>query len=195
MPAKKSWERNGLTENEKQYWEKQASMIRTPYRYEYPWRGMNRFIDYTYDFIELLPLAAAACLCGLFSEDRRFRVSPLIFSSKNSRFPLYPAKILACHIYSGLRLYDNADLYFDPQHDRGIYHTRRAYERIYRVSSFPRFPGGGLSAYAYHWMERASKLASGQSVWHSDEPSAVRAASLWDNGGFSGALVRVRLET
>lgn len=92
---RKSWERSDLSDAERAYWEKQEAGISIPYLYEYPWRGTNRLIDHFYDFLMLLPLAVAACLCGLFSEDRRFRVSPLVFCSKNSRFPLYLAKTAA----------------------------------------------------------------------------------------------------
>lgn len=91
----RSWERQNLSEGEKRYWKNQQTKIQTPYVYEHPWTGTAYLIDHFYNFIRLLPLAAAACLCGIFSEDRRTRVNALVFSSKNSRFPLYLAKVLA----------------------------------------------------------------------------------------------------
>ena len=43
----------------------------------------------------VIPLVAAVCLCGVFSEEKRTRADALILSSSQGRFPQYLAKVLA----------------------------------------------------------------------------------------------------
>ena len=90
-----SFERWDLSGGEKAYWTQQASRIEKPFVYQDYWRGLDRAFDTVYTFFTFLPVAAAACLCTIFSEDRRTRVDALVFASRESRLPLYLAKVLA----------------------------------------------------------------------------------------------------
>lgn len=89
------FERYGLSDGEKDYWTEKASHIQKPFVYADYWPGFNWAFDNIYTFFTFLPVAAAVCLCTIFSEDRRTRVDALVFASKGSRTPLYLAKILA----------------------------------------------------------------------------------------------------
>lgn len=95
MIRERMWENNELTDREKDYWREKASEIETPFIYNRPWVATPLLFDFFYHLLELLPLAVAVCLCTIFSEDRHVRVEALVFSSKNSRHPLFVAKILA----------------------------------------------------------------------------------------------------
>ena len=91
------WENYRLSEKEKDYWRAIEEQIQEPFVYEYPWRGAdpNGLFSTLYTMIVPLALAAAACLCQIFSEDRSTRVNALVFASREGRMPLYLAKILA----------------------------------------------------------------------------------------------------
>lgn len=91
------WENYGLSEQEKDYWRAMEKQVQEPFVYEYPWRGAdpNGLFSTLYTMIVPLALAAAVCLCRLFSEDRSTRVEALVFASREGRVPLYLAKILA----------------------------------------------------------------------------------------------------
>lgn len=94
MDRERMWDREELTDSEKDYWREQASEIEAPFIYNRPWVATSLLFDFLYNLLDILPLAVAVCLCTIFSEDRNMRVEALIFSSKNSR-PLFVAKILA----------------------------------------------------------------------------------------------------
>lgn len=91
------WENYGLSEEEKDYWRAMEAQIEEPYIYEYPWNGagLNGFFTTMYTLIVPLALAAAVCLCPIFSEEAVRKVDMLIFASRECRLPLYLAKILA----------------------------------------------------------------------------------------------------
>lgn len=95
MVRERMWDREELTDSEKDYWREQVSEIETPFIYNRPWVATPLLFDFLYNLLDILPLAVAVCLCTIFSEDRNMRVEALIFSSKNSRRPLFVAKILA----------------------------------------------------------------------------------------------------
>lgn len=88
-------EHEGISEEEKDYWTEQAAKIEKPFIYRSPWRGTSALIDFFHTLITLLPVAAAVCVCTIFSEDYRTRMDALVFSTRKSRFPLYLAKVLA----------------------------------------------------------------------------------------------------
>lgn len=94
MIRERMWNRE-LTDSEIDYWHDQASEIETPFFYNRPWVATPLLFDFFYNLLDLLPLAVAVCLCTVFSEDRNMRVEALVFSSKNSRRPLFAAKMLA----------------------------------------------------------------------------------------------------
>ena len=95
MVRERVWDREELTDSEKDYWREQAAEIETPFIYNRPWVATPLLFDFIYNLLDILPLAVAVCLCTIFSEDRNMRIEELIFSSKNSRRPLFAAKILA----------------------------------------------------------------------------------------------------
>ena len=95
MVRERMWDREELTDSEKDYWREQAAEIETPFIYNRPWVATPLLFDFIYNLLDILPLAVAVCLCTIFSEDRNMRIEALIFSSKNSRRPLFAAKILA----------------------------------------------------------------------------------------------------
>lgn len=94
MIRERIWNKE-LTDSEKDYWREQASEIETPFTYTRSWVATPLLYDFFYHLLDLLPLAVAVCLCTIFSEDRNMRVEALVFSSKNSRRPLFTAKMLA----------------------------------------------------------------------------------------------------
>lgn len=94
MTRERMWD-NELTDSEKDYWHEQASEIETPFIYNRPWVATPLLFDFLHNLLDILPLAVAVCLCTIFSEDRNMRVEALVFSSKNSRRPLFAAKMLA----------------------------------------------------------------------------------------------------
>ena len=89
------WDNKELTDSERAYWREKVSEIETPFIYNRPWVATPLLFDFFYHLLDLLPLAVAICLCAIFSEDRHLRVEALVFSSKNSRHPLFVAKMLA----------------------------------------------------------------------------------------------------
>ena len=95
MVRERMWDREELTDSEKDYWREQAAEIETPFIYNRPWVATPLLFDFIYNLLDILPLAVAVCLCTIFSEDRNMRIEALTFSSKNSRRPLFAAKILA----------------------------------------------------------------------------------------------------
>ena len=52
-------------------------------------------VDYFGFLRAVLPVAAAVCLCMVFSEDCRTRADAIVFATRESRAPLYLAKVLA----------------------------------------------------------------------------------------------------
>lgn len=91
-----------LSQGEIDYWMEQAEKIQKPFVFERPWRGFTSLTDFFYILFGLLPVAAAVCVCTPFSEDRRDRMDALVFSTRNSRAPLYLAKVLAGAVISAL---------------------------------------------------------------------------------------------
>ena len=95
MMQERMWNQQELTDSEKDYWREKVSEIETPFIYKRPWVATSLLFDFFYHFLDLLPLVVAVCLCMIFSEDRHMRVEALVFSSKNSRRPLFVAKMSA----------------------------------------------------------------------------------------------------
>lgn len=89
------WKESGLSEGEKAYWTEKAAQIPKPWVYQEPWAGANRTFDMINILFLCLPLAAAVCVCTLFSEDRRTRAEPLVLTTRESRAALFWAKLLA----------------------------------------------------------------------------------------------------
>lgn len=90
---KRSW-RNVLTEEEIAYWERMERRIEQPFIYE-PADAPNRLFDVLGTMGIFIPVLAALCVCDLFSQERRARTYPQIFTSRQGRRCLFLAKILA----------------------------------------------------------------------------------------------------
>lgn len=90
-----TWRLQGLSEQDTAYWQAMEAKVAKPFIYQNIW-GSRDFLDARPAFLsEVIPLAAAVFLCGVFSEDKRARTDALIFSSRHGWFPLYLAKALA----------------------------------------------------------------------------------------------------
>ena len=94
--------RGSLSREEIAWWTEQAEEVPRPFAYQYPWPGATKLMDFCYTLLGLLPVAAAVCVCTVFSEDRRTRADALVFTSRKCRTPLYLAKILAGALVSAL---------------------------------------------------------------------------------------------
>lgn len=88
-------DQEGISEGEKGYWMEQAAKIEKPFIYQEPWRGTSALILFFNTLTGFLPIVAAVSVCTVFTEDRRTRMETLTFSTKESRFSLYLAKVLA----------------------------------------------------------------------------------------------------
>ena len=88
-------EREGLSEGEKEYWTEQTAKIEKPFVYRTHWQGTSALTNFFNILVAFLPVVAAVCVCMVFSEDRRTRMDALVFSTQESRLPLYLAKVLA----------------------------------------------------------------------------------------------------
>lgn len=89
------WQMEGLSEQDTAYWQAMEAKVPKPFVYQNIW-GSRDMLDARPAFLaEVIPLAAAVFLCGVFAEDKRTRTDMLIFSSRYGWFPLYLAKVLA----------------------------------------------------------------------------------------------------
>lgn len=96
----RSWG-NYLTGEEIAYWERMEEQIQQPFIYE-PTDAPNRLFDVLGTMGIFLPVLVALCVCDLFSQERRARTYPQIFTSRQGRKCLFVAKILAGGVTSML---------------------------------------------------------------------------------------------
>lgn len=85
---------SGFTDGETAYWRSMEAQVEKPFVYRYI-GGYQDILTDVFGMSNVIPLVAAVCLCGVFSEERRTRAEALIFSTKQGRFPQYLAKVLA----------------------------------------------------------------------------------------------------
>ena len=85
---------NHLTEEEICYWERLEEQIQQPFIYE-PTDAPNRLFDVLGTMGIFIPVLVALCVCDLFSQERRARTYPQIFTSRQGRKCLFLAKLLA----------------------------------------------------------------------------------------------------
>lgn len=83
-----------LTDDEIVYWQAMEAQVEKPFVY-HPINGYQDVLADAFSLSNVIPLVAAVCLCGVFSEEKRTRADALIFSSKHGKFPQYLAKVLA----------------------------------------------------------------------------------------------------
>ena len=83
-----------LTEEEIAYWTELEEQIQQPYIYE-PTDAPNRLFDVLGTMGIFIPVLVALCVCDLFSQERRAKTYPQIFTSRQGRKCLFVAKILA----------------------------------------------------------------------------------------------------
>ena len=84
----------GLTDQEASYWQSMEAQVEKPFVYRYVGGYQDIWSD-IFSLSNVIPLVAAVCLCGVFSEEKRTRADALVLSSRYGRFPQYWAKILA----------------------------------------------------------------------------------------------------
>ena len=84
----------GRTDREVAYWQNMEAQVEKPFVYRYI-SGYQDILADVFGLSNVIPLVAAVCLCGVFSEEKRMRADALIFSSRQGRFPQYLAKVLA----------------------------------------------------------------------------------------------------
>lgn len=83
-----------LSEEDAAYWQAMEAQVEKPFVYRAV-DGYRALLRDVFGLSCILPLAAAVCVCGVFSAERRTRADALIFSSRHGRFPQYLAKVLA----------------------------------------------------------------------------------------------------
>ena len=76
------------------YWERLEAQIEQPFIYE-PTDAPNRLFDVLGTMGIFIPVLVALCVCDLFSQERRARMHPQIFTSQQGQKCLFLAKILA----------------------------------------------------------------------------------------------------
>lgn len=86
--------KNYLTDEEIAYWLEWEAQIEQPFIYE-PTDAPNRLFDVLGTMGIFIPVLVALCVCDLFSQERRTRTYPQIFTSRQGRKCLFLAKILA----------------------------------------------------------------------------------------------------
>lgn len=91
--AESHW-KNYMTDKEIAYWLNQEAQIEQPFLYE-PTDAPNRLFDVLGTMGIFIPVLVALCVCDLFSQERRARTYPQIFTSRQGRKCLFLAKILA----------------------------------------------------------------------------------------------------
>lgn len=84
----------GRTDREIAYWQNMEAQVEKPFVYRYI-SGYQDVLADIFGLSNVIPLVAAVCLCGVFSEEKRTRADALILSSSQGRFPQYLAKVLA----------------------------------------------------------------------------------------------------
>lgn len=87
-------ERQWETEAETAYWEAMEARVEKPFTFCYT-KGYQKILSDVFGLSNVIPLAVAVCLCGVFSEERRTRVDAVLFSCRKGRLPLCLTKVLA----------------------------------------------------------------------------------------------------
>ena len=93
--------KNYLTDAEIPYWLDWEAQIEQPFIYE-PTDAPNRLFDVLGTMGIFIPVLVALCVCDLFSQERRAKTYPQIFTSRQGRKCLFLAKILAGGVTSML---------------------------------------------------------------------------------------------
>ena len=98
--AESQW-KNYMTDKEIAYWLDWEAQIEQPFLYE-PTDAPNRLFDVLGTMGIFIPVLVALCVCDLFSQERRAKTYPQIFTSRQGRKCLFLAKILAGGVTSML---------------------------------------------------------------------------------------------
>lgn len=85
----------GLSGGDSAYWQAMEAQVEKPFVYRAIGGWGMLLWSSVFALSNIIPLAAAVCVCGVFSTERRTRADALIFSSRHGRFPQYLAKVLA----------------------------------------------------------------------------------------------------
>lgn len=88
------WQKNFLTEAEKNFWRQKETEVQTPFVYDYHQGYIMFLISFNVLGI-LIPLFLAVCLSGVFADEHTRRTDQLILSGAKGKTTLYQAKIAA----------------------------------------------------------------------------------------------------
>lgn len=84
----------GLSDADIAYWQHMEEQVEKPFVYQ-PVQGPSRLVEVLSLLSVAVPILVGLSVCDLFSQERRARTYPQIFSSRQGRSCLYWAKILA----------------------------------------------------------------------------------------------------
>ncbi len=84
----------GLSHADIAYWQRMEDQVEKPFVYQ-PVQGPSRLVEVLSLLSVAVPVLVGLSVCDLFSQERRARTYPQIFSSRQGRSCLYWAKILA----------------------------------------------------------------------------------------------------
>ena len=88
------WQKNFLTETEKEFWRGKEREVQTPFLFDYHQGYIMLIISFNILNI-LIPLFLAVCLSGVFADEHTRRTDQLILSGAKGKTTLYQAKIAA----------------------------------------------------------------------------------------------------
>lgn len=94
--VRKHWETYGLSESEKEYWEKQESQLPADFTYEYAYAYQDLIsMSGFYMTCMILTFFSAVCMVSVFTEEESLKTDQLLLSSRYGRGSLYAAKLTA----------------------------------------------------------------------------------------------------
>ena len=88
------WQKNFLTDAEKEFWRGKEAEVQTPFLYDYHEGYIMYIISFNILNI-LIPLFLAVCLSGIFADEHTRRTDQLILSGAKGKTTVYQAKIAA----------------------------------------------------------------------------------------------------
>lgn len=90
----KFMDEQALTNKGQQYWREQEDSLQKPFVYRYC-DGWDKMFNIIFTSIILIMFLAAVCMSVVFAHEYSYRTDQLVLCSKNGRFTIYLAKLLA----------------------------------------------------------------------------------------------------